>query len=233
MKLAMLSPVDMSHSESAKEQKLKRQGFLNSVVPSGVEITLIDNPGAPEAIQTMQDEYLSVPGLIAQAVAAQNNFDGIITGCFGEPGLDAIRELVDVPVVGCCGPALHMANLLGKRFSVLSPLKSTVPSTVELIERYGIAHLASVRSLDIPVLEIRKNRELAVERAASVARDTIEKDGADTLVLGCMSLAYQDVAKDISEKLGVPVVNPLYAAIETAVYLVRHKLVHSPLIYRL
>lgn len=234
MKIAMLSPINMSRSEFARQQLIKRQAFLDSTVPAGVRVVLLENPDGPEAIQTMEDEYISIPGMMARSRGLEGEYDAIITGCFGEPGLDGIRELVRIPVLGCCGPAVYMASLLGKRFSVLSPVKSTVPSTRELIEKYGIAsHLASIRPLEIPVINIRKNREAAVQRAVEVAKTVIEQDGADTIVLGCMSLAYQDVAKDLNRQLGIPVINPLYCAVQTAAYLAQYGLSQSALVYQL
>ena len=52
--------------------------------------------------------------------------------------------------------------------------------------------------------------------------------GADTLVLGCMSMAFLGVAERLSEELGVPVVNPARTALKTAELLVGSGLTHSP-----
>ena len=219
MKIAMLSPTTMSCSDEARAQLETRQALLNSLAPAGMEITLLDNPDGPRAIETMADEYYSIPGLLKIATENEARFDGYITGCFGEPGLDAVRELVKIPAVGCCGPAIHMASLMSRRFAILSPVKSTVPDAEDLVKAYGLGEkLATVQPLEIPVLEIRKNRERVIETAGSLAKKIAAEYEVDAFVLGCMSLAYQNVSRELSEIAGVPVINPLHTAIAAIGY---------------
>src|SRR5215211_932591 len=52
-------------------------------------------------------------------------------------------------------------------------------------------------------------------------------DRADTLILGCMSMGFLNVAEEMSETLGVPVINPGRASLKMAEALVGAGLVHS------
>ena len=51
--------------------------------------------------------------------------DGHVIACFGDPGLDAVRELAAGPVVGIAEAAMHTATLLGRGFSVVTTLSRT------------------------------------------------------------------------------------------------------------
>ena len=234
MKLLYFSPTNMSTTEAGVREKQKREAMLNRLVSPGVEVCISDNPEGPLSIETMQDEYNGIPSMLKTLSRVESQYDGVLTGCFGEPGLDAVRELLNIPAVGCCGPAIHWANQLGKRFSILSPVKSAVPFTIDLVEKYGLGtHLASVRPLEIPVLEIRSDRTGVLNKATEIARGVLADDGADSLVLGCMSLAFQDIAGDISRFLGVPVINPLHASLHALEFLVANGLTPSSLVYKL
>ena len=57
--------------------------------------------------------------------------------------------------------------------------------------------------------------------------------GADTIVLGCMSMGFMDVDGMLSDELGVPVVNPVRAALAFAEGLVRQGLKQSRAAYAL
>jgi allantoin racemase len=235
VRLIYMSSANMKGSEAGRREMEKRKAILTSLASPGTIIDFVDNPDGPPSIQTLQDEFHSVPGNLRNAAKAEaEGYDGGIIGCFGDPGLHAARELVQMPVVGSCQPALHLAAQLGDRFSVLSPVASAVPFTRRLVEEYGLVHkLASVRSVDIPVLTIRQDREGALNRLTEVAERILAQDGADTLVLGCMSMAYQGLAADLMERLGVPVVNPVFAAIRTLEILVSARLSQSPRVYKL
>ena len=89
------------------------------------------NPAmGPASIESHYDEALSVPGLleeIARAQAGGPAADGFVIACFGDPGLDAARELADGPVVGIAEAAMHAASFLGRGFSVVTTLGRTRP----------------------------------------------------------------------------------------------------------
>jgi allantoin racemase len=68
---------------------------------------------------------------------------------------------------------------------------------------------------------------------AAAGRELVEQRGADTLVLGCMSMAFLDVTAELEAELGVPVVNPARSALKVAEALVGSGLRHSKRAYPL
>src|SRR6218665_894810 len=43
---------------------------------------------------------------------------GVIVSAFGDPGIDALRRLTHVPVVGICEASIHAAAANGRRFGI-------------------------------------------------------------------------------------------------------------------
>jgi len=64
-------------------------------------------------------------------------------------------------------------------------------------------------------------------RVAEAARLLIDRNGADVVVLGCMSMAFLEVADRVSALCEVPVVNPARCALTTAEALVSQGLTSS------
>ena len=59
-------------------------------------------------------------------------------------------------------------------------------------------------------------------------RVAVEQDGADILVLGCMSMAFlPGICEVLTERVGVPVVNPAVAALKTAEAVGSMRISHS------
>ena len=91
-------------------------GSARAVAAPGTTVTAVNPDMGPASIESHYDEALSVPGLlaeIAQAQAGEPAADGFVIACFGDPGLDAARELADGPVVGIAEAAMHAASFLG------------------------------------------------------------------------------------------------------------------------
>jgi len=73
----------------------------------------------PASIESHYDESLAVPGILAEVARGEaEGVDGYVIACFGDPGLEAARELARGPVVGIAEAAMRTAAYLGRSFSV-------------------------------------------------------------------------------------------------------------------
>ena len=208
----------------------RRVGMLRSWAAPGTEVDIICASEGPASIESMYEEYLSIPAAMKLIYAAQaEGYDAAILGCAGDPGLDAAREITDrMLVVGPGQTSFQVAAMLGHHFSVLTIEDSMIASSYELAFKAGVqAKLASVVSVNIPVLELATNRAASLEKIAAAGRLAIERDRADVLALGCMSMGFLDVAKEIETLVGVPVINPSLTGLKVAEALVGSGLLHS------
>jgi len=130
-------------------------------------------------------------------------------------------------VVGINEPSIHLASILGRKFSIVGVGgKEAIGMMMDKVAHYGLAdRLASVRITEIRVLDIKKEFNKLVNALMEEGKKAIEEDGADVLVLGCGSLL--NIAEILTEKLKVPVIDPGLAALKIAEDLVKLKLTHS------
>jgi allantoin racemase len=211
----------------------RRREFLRARAAAGTEVEVWSLEDGPPSIESSYEAALVVPELTRAVVRAEGEgFDAVIVGCFSDPGLDALRELVAIPVVGPGASAVHLAAQLGTRFSIISPLGGGDGRVAARLRALGVAEkFASVRGIGLSVLDLARDREAVLERVTEVARTAAREDGADTFVLGCMSMGFVGVTDDVQQRLGLPVVNPVVAALKTAEALVAMGLTHSKAAY--
>src|SRR5438128_9679565 len=101
----------------------RRRQFLRARAAPGVEVDVWSLADGPPSIESSYEAALVVPELARAVVRAENEgFDAVIVGCFSDPGLDALRELVAIPVIGPGSSALHLATQLGSRYTIIAPL---------------------------------------------------------------------------------------------------------------
>ena len=121
-----------------------------------------------------------------------------------------------------------MAASLGHRFSIITITESVIAFTERLVRNIGVGEkLASVRAVDIPVLQLHHDRAQTVEAVIEAGRETRQADRADTLMLGCMSMGFLEIAEEVAPELGVPVLNPGKVALKFAEATVGAGLTHS------
>jgi allantoin racemase len=227
----LTSPMDRTVLGPAEVQR--RREFLRARAASGVEVEVKSLADGPPSIESAYEAALVVPEL-ARAVrcARDEGFDGVIVGCFSDPGLDALRELVDTPVIGPGSSTFHLAAQLGTRFTVISPQDGGAGQTAARLRALGLAQkFGSVRGIGLSVLDLARDREAVLERVTRVARTAAREDGADVLVLGCMSMGFAGVTDEVQKRVELPVVNPVVAALKTAEMVVAMGLSHSKAAY--
>mgnify|MGYP000848191433 CR=1 FL=1 len=195
------------------------EACARAVAFPGTEIVGVTSPFGPPSIESHYDEAMSVPGLLdVIARGEQSGASGYVIACFGDPGLDAAREVAAGPVIGIAEAAMHTASHLGRGFSVVTTLSRTVGRAAELAERYGMDRFClGIHACEIPVLDLESNPD-ALKEVTAACRAAVERDGSDAIVLGCAGMA--DMCRTISAEIGVPVVDGVIAATLTVQSLV-------------
>jgi allantoin racemase len=167
----------------------------------------------PAAIESSYDEALAVPDIVSKAVQAEREgMDAILLDCMANPGLDAARERVVTLVLGPAYTSMHIAAMLGHKFSVITILDSRIPQFERQALGMGLEHrLASVRSVNIPVLEL-EDQARTVPAMIEQAVKAVREDGAHVLIFGCTGMTGLDAAvKEGLRQVGisdVPVIDP-------------------------
>jgi allantoin racemase len=194
------------------------------VAAPGTEVIAVSPTMGPPSIEGYYDEALATPGLLAEVMAGEREgCDGYVIACFGDPGLKAARELARGPVVGIAEAAMHLASMIGSRFSVVTTLGRTMGQAWHLAEIYGMERFcANVRACELPVLELEEPGSGARERIVDECRRALEEDGSDCIVLGCAGMT--DLCAHIEQVLGVPVIDGVAAGTKLIESLVALKL---------
>ena len=197
---------------------------------SGVDVDVVCLSEGPLSLEGGVDEALIGPSLLSEAKKAQQEgYDAIVIDCAMDPGIRAVRELVDVPVTSAMESALLFALGLGDTISVVTVLENTARVIRDRIRTYEFqGRVASVRFANVPVLDL-ENKDRAVEAILQEARKAIDEDGVDVIVLGCTGMS--PVAAFLQQQIEVPVVDPAAAALTMAESLVQMKLTHSKRCY--
>jgi len=189
-------------------------------------VAVCPDPGlGPAAVESHVDEVAAaavVVDLVRRDVAAGGS-DAYVIACFGDPGLDAARELVEVPVIGIAEAAMHVAAVAGRRFAIVTTLGRTLGRARDLVARYGMeSACAQYRAVEIPVLDLEEATPGTVAAIERECRDAVEApagDAVDGIVLGCAGMA--DLCTLLSARVGAPVIDGVAAAVGLAAAMVR------------
>lgn len=198
------------------------------------EIEVVNLDRGTASIESSYDEVLAGPDIVAKVIQAEKDgCNGVFVDCFGDPAVDAAREMVSIPVVGGFQPAALTASLISGQWSIVTVLKSVVPMIRDLCCKLGIeGNVVSVRDINTPVLELQ-DKSLMRNRLLAQIEKAIE-EGAETIVLGCTGMLglAQDLQKEMAKRnKPIPVVDPTASAIGYLEQLYRSGISHSKLTY--
>lgn len=189
-----------------------------AVARSDTQIIATNSQNGPASIQGYLDIAECIPGLIAE-IKRHPEVDAIVIACFDDTGLDAVRCLVDVPVIGIGEAAYHAASMIAVRFSVITTLSRSVSGLETNLTRYGLAsRCVKVRATDIPVLRLEHGDAATTDKIRQEIRSAINEDKAEAIVLGCAGMT--DLMDQLAKEFGVPVVDGVAFAVTLAEALV-------------
>ena len=168
--------------------------------------------------------------------AEDEGYDGVFISCCYDPGLWEARELVDIPVAAAFESAVHWANQISQRYSVISTEPKTSHCYRELADLYGTsAKLASVRPINVSAkvsYEEFTPSEVIVERTLEVARICVEQDGAEAIVMGCTLQSCPLTVAGKNDAAGAPIIDPVLIGMKDIERMVDMQKVGLPILSR-
>lgn len=148
--------------------------------------------------------------------------DAVVLACFGDPGLAALKEIAQVPVVGMAEASILQACTLGNRFSIVTGGVRWKPMLEEFVASHGLgSRLASVRTVAPTGADIARDPEAAMALLAKGCQACVTEDRADVVILGGAGLA--GLAARLEGAVDVPLLDGVACAISMAESLARHK----------
>ncbi|ALN75034.1 aspartate/glutamate racemase family protein [Aureimonas sp. AU20] len=211
-------------------EDLEALGYPGLVV-SGSQIDF-----GPGSIESEFETAVCAPDTIRKIVEAEREgVDAVVIDCMADPALRAAREAVRIPVVGPSQAAMHIAAMLGHRFSVITVMRRLRAQFENAAAVHGLAsRMTSVRHVDIPVLALEDDLDATKRLLVEQARLAVEIDGAEAVIFGCTGLlGCASAVRDglLSHGIDIPVVDPIPNAVNVAAALVRSGLTQSALTY--
>jgi allantoin racemase len=155
--------------------------------------------------------------------AEKDNYDATIIGCFYDPGLLEAREISEKMCITAPAEAsMHIASTLGHKFSIIVGRDKWIPQMEENVINKGFRDkLASFKSVGLGVYDFHKDEELTKKRLKEVAKEAVERDKADVIILGCtIQFGFY---KELEEYLGVPVIDSVVASLKYSEFLIELK----------
>ncbi|MGD9002182.1 MAG: aspartate/glutamate racemase family protein [Anaerolineae bacterium] len=221
MRIFVINP---NTSESMTDH-IRRE--LERIKRPDTELNVVCSEYGPITIESAYDEALAQPATLERVQQAnEQGYDAVILACFSDPGLDAAKEISEIPVIGIEEATMHMAAMLGHKFSITTSGYNRVPTRELHARERGLENsFASTMVLEMSVAEMDAKPEKAKARILEVARKAIAEEGTEVIILGCAGLA--GYAEDVERELGVVVLDPTSVALKVAEAMVDLGLRHS------
>jgi len=231
MKIRVIEPVTTEELDATTIEEFSR------VASPDTELSVVHLDQGPASIESRYEAALAAPDVVRKVVEAEKDgMDAVVSNCMDDPGVEAAREMVSIPVIGPAQTSMHIATMLGHRFSVVGVLDTDAPPFYDHAANAGLAgQMASVRAVNIPVLELEDDRDRLVGALVEQALKAVREDGAHVIIFGCTGMA--GLARDVEEGLraqgvaDVPVIDPGMLAFKFAEALAGMGLSHSKRTY--
>ena len=198
--------------------RLMLEEARSSAAP-GTELVAVTAPFGTQYVENRAEAAIAAHAVLEVVAVHAPGCDAVIVAAFGDPGVEAARELFDMPVIGISEAAFHMAWLLGRRYSVVCLTPRLRTWYLECARQIGLeARLGSVRALPMAIGDITAAKDQARAALLEQCRLAIEQDEAEVLIVGGGPLA--GLAREIAGELPVPVLDGVSCAVRLAAALV-------------
>jgi len=173
-------------------------------------------------------EFLTTYHIVEAMIQAEREgFSAATVACYFDPGIEEARSILKIPVIGICEASMLLARMLssGKGTAIITMSDRAVTKINELIDKYKFRPFMISKD---PVREVPQ--DLYIKASTSYLPEDIKKlketymkvgekcvsDGAEVIITGCGGLGPLLAVEGLREIEGVPVIDPVTAAIALA-----------------
>ncbi|MDB5588874.1 MAG: Hydantoin racemase [Devosia sp.] len=195
---------------SAEITEAIRQLALAEIGDQAV-LTAVTAPFGARYIATRTAVTIAAHAVIdayAQATAEGRKYDAVVVACFGDPGVDALKEITAVPVLGFADGGLIAAAAEPGSFAIATIGEAWRDMLIELALRRGFAdRLAGVILID----ENGRLPEIAGPQITAAAKTL----GVSRVIVGGTGLI--PILDAIADQVGVTVIDPHRSTLHDAI----------------
>jgi len=158
-------------------------------LPAAVEIRTVGGRFGPRYVASRAAFAVASHAALDAYAEHGKDADAVLLACFGDPGLDALREVSPAPVVGLVEASAAEAGAAGRRFSIVTGGSLWEPMLRESLGVRGLAGgLASIRTVAPDGGMIARDPAGALALLADACDACARDDGAEAVILGGVGL---------------------------------------------
>jgi allantoin racemase len=176
-----------------------------AALPAHVLIEAVSGRFGPRYIASRAAFAVASHAALDAFAAHGRHADAVLLACFGDPGLDALREASCVPVIGLVEASVEAAMAQATRFSVVTGGQLWEPMLRESLLVRGLGrHLASIRTVAPDGGMIARDPAGAAALLGEACDACVREDGAGAVVLGGVGLI--GIAESLQPGRSYPVI---------------------------
>jgi Asp/Glu/hydantoin racemase len=173
---------------------------------------------------------LETPALVKKAIEAERlGFDAVIQSNTFDPGVEASRLAVRIPVIGLLRASLHFAASICDKLALIVPLETHMPHTMRLVQTYGMKDfVCGIRAVELyDTGDLSGYHDIVVERTLKIGKELVAQGAEAILPLGGKIYPYVVAPEELAPHLGVPVINTKAVGVAYAELMARNRIQHS------
>jgi len=166
-------------------------------------------PDQPEGIHDARTMRTAVPKVVAlgQQLESEEGVKAIVVSCADDPGVEKLRKVLKVPVIGAGSAAAALSLVFGKKVGVLTITEEAPKAMSKVLGRRLVAAARPKGVKTTLDLMKEEGRERVFEAA-----ERLKRRGSEVIALGCTGYSTIGMARQLEDELRLAVVDPVIAS---------------------
>ena len=218
--------------------------LLTSYASAGTtfELAYPEDLGGGEVLRLLEERkalsglhhILETPALVQKAIEAERlGFDAVLQSNTFDPGVEASRLAVRIPVIGLLRASLHFTASICDRFGLIVPLETHMPHTMRLVQSYAMTpFVCGIKTVGLyDTGDLSGYHDVVIERTIAVGKELVQQGAQAIIPLGGKIYPYVVTPEELEPHIGVPIINTKAVGVSYAELMIRAKISHSEKAY--